>query len=90
MTDLAERTAGVKARLQIPHTAYSERWPEQRILDFDEIVLGYDAETARREASRCLQCPAPAACTQACPLHNDIPLAMPGWWRAGRCPSARP
>lgn len=76
MFDLADRTAGVKERLQIPHTPYAERCPGERVLDFDEIVLGYDAETARREAARCLQCPAPSACSLACPLHNDIPLAM--------------
>ena len=76
MADYSDRTAGLKDRLQIPHTAYAERWPDQRIHDFDEIVLGYDAQTAQREASRCLQCPAPSACVQACPLHNDIPLAL--------------
>jgi glutamate synthase (NADPH/NADH) small chain len=28
------------------------------------------------EASRCLQCPTPALCVEACPLHNDIPEAL--------------
>lgn len=74
--ELPEHTAGRKERLRIPHTPYPEREPEERIHDFDEIVLGYDAETAMLEASRCLQCPRPAACAQACPLHNDIPGAM--------------
>jgi glutamate synthase (NADPH/NADH) small chain len=74
--DLAERTAGLRDRLQIPHVPYAKRLPEQRVQDFDEIVLGYDPETARLEASRCLQCPQPSACVQACPLGNDIPLAL--------------
>jgi glutamate synthase (NADPH/NADH) small chain len=28
------------------------------------------------EASRCVHCPDPAACVEACPVHNDIPSAM--------------
>jgi glutamate synthase (NADPH) small chain len=71
-----ERIAGRKERLQIRHTAYPEREPEERIKDFYEVVIGYDEETARREASRCMQCPQPAGCATACPLGNDIPGAM--------------
>ena len=54
MAESADRTAGLKERLQIPHTPYAQRIPAERVRDFDEIVLGYDAETARREAARCL------------------------------------
>ncbi len=46
--------------------------PEVRIHNFDEIVSGYDAETAKMEAERCLQCKKPG-CRKGCPLHNDIP-----------------
>ena len=28
------------------------------------------------EASRCIECPDPAACVRACPVNNDIPSAM--------------
>ncbi|NIO70954.1 MAG: oxidoreductase FeS-binding subunit, partial [Anaerolineae bacterium] len=49
---------------------------EERIKDFDEACLGFSPETARLEASRCVQCPAPQPCFLACPLHNDIPAAM--------------
>ena len=28
------------------------------------------------EAARCVQCPDPAPCVEACPVHNDIPSAM--------------
>jgi len=76
MKELPEHTAGRKERLQIPHTPIPERDPLQRIGDFEEIVLGYDAATAMQEASRCLQCPQPSACVAACPLHNDIPGAL--------------
>jgi glutamate synthase (NADPH/NADH) small chain len=71
-----ERTAGRKERLKIPHTPYAEREPIERVTDFAEIVLGYDDESAMREASRCIQCPQPSACVAACPLHNDIPAAL--------------
>jgi len=46
--------------------------PEERIHNFEEIVSGYDTETARMEAERCLQCKKPG-CRTGCPLHNDIP-----------------
>ncbi len=49
---------------------------EERIKDFDEACLGFSPETARLEASRCVQCPSPQPCLLACPLHNDIPAAM--------------
>ncbi len=76
MLDEELRTAGQKERLRIPHTPFGERPPEERVHDFQDIVLGYDPETAMREASRCLQCPQPSACVLACPLGNDIPGAL--------------
>lgn len=76
MKEIPEHTAGRKERLLIPHTPVPERDPGQRVSDFQEIVLGYDGETAMREASRCLHCPQPSACVLACPLHNDIPGAL--------------
>lgn len=72
----AERVTGVKERLKIPHTPFEVRRPLERVKDFGDAVIGYDAKTARQEASRCLQCPTPAACMAACPLHNDIPGAL--------------
>ncbi|MBU0728362.1 MAG: NAD(P)-dependent oxidoreductase, partial [Proteobacteria bacterium] len=44
----------------------------QRISNFDEVVFGFDHETAVREAERCLQCKKPK-CRDGCPIHNDIP-----------------
>lgn len=43
-----------------------------RIGDFREIYSAFDEETARAQASRCIQCPEPL-CQQACPLSNRIP-----------------
>jgi glutamate synthase (NADPH/NADH) small chain len=71
-----ERIADRKARLKIPHVPFAEREPEERIHDFRDIVLGYDVETAKEEARRCMQCPQLSGCQLACPVHNDIPGAM--------------
>jgi glutamate synthase (NADPH/NADH) small chain len=49
---------------------------EVRVCDFEDVVIPLDAERAMFEASRCVQCPDPAPCVQACPAHNDIPSAM--------------
>lgn len=64
-----------KARLKIPPQEIPKQDPKERVKNWDEVYLDLDIETARREASRCLQCPA-AACTKACPLNNDIAAAF--------------
>jgi len=64
-----------KARLQIPAQPMPKQAPEARIHNWDEVYLPLDLETARIEASRCLQCPA-SRCSKACPLRNDIPAAL--------------
>ncbi len=70
-----------KARLKIPRQHVPKQKPEKRVLNFEEVYLGFDEETAQIEASRCLQCPDLSGCTLACPLHNDIPRAM---WHISR------
>jgi glutamate synthase (NADPH/NADH) small chain len=62
----------VKERMAIPRQHPRELSPTDRISNFDEVVSGFDAETARREAERCLQCKKPK-CRVGCPIHNDIP-----------------
>ncbi|MBC8507007.1 MAG: NAD(P)-dependent oxidoreductase [Anaerolineales bacterium] len=52
------------------------RNPEERVGDFDDVVIPLGAECAQLEASRCIHCPDPAGCVEACPTHNDIPSAM--------------
>lgn len=46
--------------------------PETRRRNFEEVNRGFDAETAVREASRCLQCKNPM-CRAGCPVGVDIP-----------------
>lgn len=46
-----------------------------RVADFRETTVPYNEETAREQASRCIQCPHPA-CVEACPLHCSIPEMM--------------
>ncbi|MBL7081575.1 MAG: NADPH-dependent glutamate synthase [Candidatus Omnitrophica bacterium] len=44
---------------------------DERINNFNEVVLGYSEEEAFKEASRCLQCKNPA-CISGCPVGVDI------------------
>ena len=67
---------GDRERLELPALRLNYRPVEERIQDFNEACKGFTPETARLEASRCIQCPAPEACLLACPLSNDIPAAM--------------
>src|SRR3989304_10265828 len=64
-----------KQRLQIPPQTIPKQDPQERIDNWDEVCLELDLDTARLEATRCIQCPA-APCTKACPIHNDIPAAL--------------
>ena len=43
-----------------------------RIGNFDEVNLGYDGETAIKEAERCLNCKL-KPCVKGCPVNVDIP-----------------
>ena len=47
-----------------------ERPPEERIRDFDPVILGFTEEIAVLEASRCMGC---AICMQGCPTEMFIP-----------------
>lgn len=46
--------------------------PAERVLNFNEVALGWDRETAVEEASRCLLCRKPQ-CVTNCPAEVDIP-----------------
>ena len=43
--------------------------PEERIGNYNEVALGYTAEQAHEEASRCLKCPG-RYCAESCPAHT--------------------
>jgi glutamate synthase (NADPH/NADH) small chain len=45
---------------------------KERIKNFNEVPFGYSAETAVKEAARCLQCKE-AKCVEGCPVEVDIP-----------------
>ncbi len=65
-----------KSRVRIPFEDVGLRDPEARICDFEDVVIPFSVEEAVLEASRCIHCPDPAPCVEACPTHNDIPSAM--------------
>jgi glutamate synthase (NADPH/NADH) small chain len=46
--------------------------PEDRVLNFNEVALGFDEEMAKKEASRCIQCKKPL-CVPGCPVNVQIP-----------------
>lgn len=57
---------------EIPRVELPKRPVAERMADFLEIYTTLDADTARDEATRCVQCPHPS-CVEACPLGNSIP-----------------
>ena len=62
-----------KERMAIPRQKTAELDVAYRIKNFEEVVSGYDDETAIKEANRCLQCKKPF-CRNGCPINNNIPL----------------
>jgi glutamate synthase (NADPH/NADH) small chain len=65
-----------KERANRPFRDLNLRSPEERIRDFEDVVISFDVERAMVEAARCIHCPDPAPCMVACPAHNDIPSTM--------------
>jgi len=61
-----------KDRLGIPLQEMPAQDPLARGKNMREVSLGYTAEQARIEASRCLQCKT-APCVSGCPVSIDIP-----------------
>ncbi len=61
-----------KERMKISPQKMPEREPEERNKDFNEVNLGLDAELAKKEAQRCLDCANPG-CVMGCPVGIDIP-----------------
>jgi len=61
-----------KERLAIEPQAMPEQEPKVRARNMEEVALGYTAEMAQREASRCLNCPT-KPCVEGCPVKIRIP-----------------
>ncbi len=61
-----------RERAKIAHQEMPLNVAETRILNFDEVPIGYSNEQALQEALRCLHCKKPA-CIGACPVGIDIP-----------------
>ncbi len=57
---------------QLERIPVREQEPSVRAHNFDEVCLGYNAEEAVAEASRCLNCKN-AKCIQGCPVNINIP-----------------
>ena len=61
-----------KERMAIEPQAMPEQDAKVRARNMNEVALGYTAEMARREASRCMQCAA-KPCMRGCPVAINIP-----------------
>ena len=61
-----------KEKLAIPPQPMPEQEPAVRARNMEEVALGYTAEMAKREASRCLNCPT-HPCVEGCPVKIRIP-----------------
>ncbi|MCG3209654.1 MAG: Glutamate synthase [NADPH] small chain [Anaerolineae bacterium] len=75
-TEAFYRVIDRKTRTHQLPVEYGKRTVEERVADFDEVICGFDIESAKAEASRCIQCPEPQACMLNCPAGNDIPEAL--------------
>ena len=61
-----------KERMAIPPQAMPEQEAKVRARNMNEVALGYTAEMAKTEASRCMQCPT-KPCMKGCPVAINIP-----------------
>jgi len=60
------------AKANLNREPMAKQDPKTRGKNFNEVALGYSAEQAKAEASRCLQCPT-HPCINGCPVEIDIP-----------------
>lgn len=67
-----EKPAKKPKRPKLPRTAMPEQPAKVRATNFEEVTTGYNADMAKLESSRCLQCKKPK-CVQGCPVGIDIP-----------------
>ena len=60
------------AKLDLNRVPMRRQEPEVRARNYNEVALGYSAEQAKAEASRCIQCPK-RPCVEGCPVGVGIP-----------------
>ena len=60
------------AKIDLNRVSMPKQEPLVRAKNFNEVALGYNAEMALAEASRCIQCKK-RPCTEGCPVGVDIP-----------------
>jgi glutamate synthase (NADPH/NADH) small chain len=73
-------------KLDLNRVPMPKQEPKVRARNFNEVALGYTAEQALQEASRCIQCKN-AGCTEGCPVGVDIPQFIAAV-REGNMPEA--
>lgn len=76
LSETAFRGVNRQGRVNQPPIDYLKRDADERICDFEEVIVGFDEELAIAEALRCMQCPEPQACILNCPAGNDVPEAL--------------
>jgi glutamate synthase (NADPH/NADH) small chain len=74
------------AKLDLNRMSMPKQEPLVRAANFNEVALGYNAEQALAEASRCIQCPK-RPCVEGCPVGVDIPDFV-GALKEGNMPEA--
>jgi glutamate synthase (NADPH/NADH) small chain len=72
MENKEEKVEKKEKKEKIPRQPMPEQDPKARIGNFEEVPVGYSAETAMLEAKRCIQCKKPG-CVPGCPVDVDIP-----------------
>jgi glutamate synthase (NADPH) small chain len=72
MRGVSEMDENPAKNKKVPRQRMPEQPPLVRARNFNEVPLGYSAEIARLEASRCLQCKKPG-CITGCPVGVKIP-----------------
>ena len=60
------------AKLDLNRVEMPKQEPQVRAKNFSEVALGYTAEQAMAETTRCIQCPK-QPCIAGCPVNIDIP-----------------
>ena len=67
--------ANLKVNLSLTKAEMPEQDAVVRTGNFEEVALGYDAETAKAEAARCLDCKN-SPCRSGCPVAVKIPRVL--------------